>query len=65
MERKRLGLFLSGKRAAEIQTDIEWAEHLGIQAALDYPPTAARIDGITTPGGDRGPHAGHHCWERP
>ncbi len=44
---KRIGLFLSARRAAEIQTDIEWAEHLGIQAAW-IPTDGARIDGITT-----------------
>ena len=38
---------MSSKRAAEIQTDIEWAEHLGIQAAW-VPTDGARIDGITT-----------------
>ena len=47
MDQKRIGLFLSSKRAAEIQTDIEWAEHLGIQAAW-VPTDGARIDGITT-----------------
>ena len=46
-ERKRIGLCFSGKRAAEIQTDIDWAEHLGIQAAW-VPTDGARIDGITT-----------------
>ena len=38
---------MSSKRAAEIQTDVEWAEHLGIQAAW-VPTDGARIDGITT-----------------
>ena len=47
LEQKRIGLFLSSKRAAEIQTDVEWAEHLGIQAAW-VPTDGARIDGITT-----------------
>ncbi len=46
-DQKRIGLFLSSKRAAEIQTDVEWAEHLGIQAAW-VPTDGARIDGITT-----------------
>ena len=46
-DQKRIGLFLSSKRAAEIQTDIEWAERLGIQAAW-VPTDGARIDGITT-----------------
>ena len=47
LDQKRIGLFLSSKRAAEIQTDVEWAEHLGIQAAW-VPTDGARIDGITT-----------------
>lgn len=47
MDRKRIGITLNGTRVAEIQTAIERAEQLGIQAVW-MPTAGAMLDNITT-----------------
>jgi F420-dependent oxidoreductase-like protein len=47
MDRKRIGIAIGGTRVAEIQTAIEEAEQLGIQAAW-MPTSGAQLDNITT-----------------
>ena len=47
MDRKLIGIALEGTRVAEIQTAIERAEQLGIQAAW-MPTGGAQLDNITT-----------------
>ena len=47
MDRKRIGIAIGGTTVAEIQTAIEEAEQLGIQAAW-MPTSGAQLDNITT-----------------